>query len=88
MNGANGLLRGIVYELNENENETRSVVLFIEFDNYNGPRFFDNSSLKRNLVPINPISIYIKSLNASRTQFPIRLAYTLTIRKSDQKWSK
>jgi ATP-dependent exoDNAse (exonuclease V) alpha subunit len=37
---------------------------------------------KKNWIPINPFSAYSKVLNSSRKQIPIRLAYAMTIHKS------
>ena len=48
---------------------------FIEFDNYSGPHFVPISDVRYNWIPIN-------ILHCSRTQIPIRLAYALTIHKS------
>ena len=43
--------------------------------NTRGPEFFQENDPKRNWIPINPLNIFSKALNMSRTQFPIRLAY-------------
>ena len=41
-----------------------------------------DSQLEDNWIPINPISLFCKNLNGSRTQFPLILAYALTRHKS------
>ena len=78
VNGANGIVRDIIYD----DNETLPHTVFIEFDNYSGPYFFPADDLRHKWIPINPLTIYNSSLNGSRTQMPIRLAYALTIHKS------
>ena len=55
--------------------------LIIYFPNYSGPQFF-NEPEKRNWIPINVFNAYCKSLNSTRIQMPIRLAYAITIHKS------
>ena len=55
----------------------------IEFDNYDGPYFFPESDARRKWIPINPLPYQSLSyLGCSRTQFPFRLAYGITIHKS------
>ena len=77
MNGANGIIKDILYKPNDN----LPFVILTEFNEYTGPRFFQENDPKRNWIPINPLNIFSKALNMSRTQFPIRLAYALTIHK-------
>ena len=62
-------------------NDNLPFAILIEFNEYTGPRFFQENDPKRNWIPINPLNIFSKALNMSRTQFPIRLAYALTIHK-------
>ena len=78
VNGANEIVRDIIYD----ENKTLPHTLFIEFDNYSGPYFFPENDLRHKWIPINTLTIYNSSINGSRTQMPIKLAYALTIHKS------
>ena len=78
VNGANGIIKDILYKPNDN----LPFAILIEFNEYTGPRFFQENDPKRNWIPINPLNIFSKALNMSRTQFPIRLAYALTIHKA------
>jgi ATP-dependent exoDNAse (exonuclease V) alpha subunit len=81
VNGANGIIRDIIYPLNKFENSLPSV-LMIEFDYYIGPRLFSENDHRHNWIPINCFDANYNVLNYSRRQFPIKLAYALTIHKS------
>jgi hypothetical protein len=56
--------------------------ILIDFDDYVGPKFFPENDSKRNWIPINPLNIFSKISKVSRTNYPIRFAYALTIHKS------
>ena len=47
-----------------------------------GTRFFDRIDPRFNWIPINVHRAYSQTLNAHRHQIPCRLAYALTIHKS------
>ena len=81
VNGANGYIRDILY-FSDTEIPNLPSAIFIEFDNYSGPKFFTDTDSRKNWIPINPLSIYCNQNGGSRTQYPIRLAYALTIHKS------
>jgi ATP-dependent DNA helicase PIF1 len=57
-------------------------VILIDFDDYIGPKFFPENDIKHNWIPINPLNIFSEILKMSKTNYPIRLAYALTIHKS------
>jgi ATP-dependent exoDNAse (exonuclease V) alpha subunit len=78
VNGANGIIRDVIFEPN-NPNPT---ALLIQFDNYNGPRLFDENDYRKDWIPINIFDCYSTETKASRKQFPVKLAYALTIHKS------
>jgi hypothetical protein len=80
-NGASGIIRDIIYPLDRTPDSLPSALL-IEFIDYIGPKFFSNESLRKNWIPISPFSAYSQVLNSTRKQVPIRLAYAMTIHKS------
>jgi hypothetical protein len=82
VNGANGIIRDIIYPETENYRNQLPTALLIEFDYYIGPRFFSNDDPRHNWIPINIFDARHMTLNYIRRQFPIRLAYALTIHKS------
>ena len=81
VNGANGFVRDIIYS-NDGDTTAFPIVVLVEFENYTGPKFFDSADFRHNWIPINQITLFCKIVNGSRTQFPLRLAYALTIHKS------
>ena len=67
VNGANGVVRDKVFE--KVGDEIKPIAVLVDFEKYNGPKFFDENDSRHNWIPINPISLFCKSLNGSRTQF-------------------
>jgi ATP-dependent DNA helicase PIF1 len=55
--------------------------LIVQFDTYSGPLF---EGLPRGLVPIFPVSraFKLKGVSCTRIQYPLRLAYVITVHKS------
>ena len=78
VNGANGTVRDILYDAGD----SLPYAILIEFDHYSGPKFFEKNDPRHNWIPINPVNIYNPIFSCSRKQYPIRLAYALTIHKS------
>ena len=78
VNGANGIIKDVIFELN-NSNPT---ALLIQFDNYTGPRLFAPDDPRKDWIPINIFDAYSMETKCTRKQFPIKLAYALTIHKS------
>jgi hypothetical protein len=60
---------------------TFPTVLLIKFDDYSGPDF---PGLLPGVIPVFPAtrSYDYKGVSCSRTQFPLRLAYAITVHKS------
>jgi ATP-dependent DNA helicase PIF1 len=78
VNGANGIIRDVIFEIN-NPNPT---ALLIQFDNYTGPKLFDHDDPRKDWIPINIFECYSTETKCTRKQFPLKLAYALTIHKS------
>jgi ATP-dependent DNA helicase PIF1 len=81
VNGANGVIKDIVYPIEKSQHCLPSAI-FVEFKFYKGPKFFLENDDRKDWIPINPLTAYNNTHNCSRTQLPIRLAYALTIHKS------
>ena len=79
-NGALGKVYSIVYSEN-NYPPHLPIAVLVQFDNYKGPSFL---SFLPNVVPIPPSSSTSESLGLKfeRTQFPLKLAWAITIHKS------
>jgi len=77
VNGALGTVRDIVYNVDQRPPSFPNLIL-VEFDNYSGPYIIEN------YFPILPIEVTWReqSVDCCRKQFPLSLAYALTIHKA------
>ena len=79
-NGATGTVVDIIYKINHQPPDLPMAVI-VKFDDYRGPSIDDTMP---SCVPISPITVSAQSLEGvhERQQLPLRLAYALTIHKS------
>lgn len=77
VNGSNGVIKDVIFEANN----TNPTALLIQFENYSGPKLFSSDDHRKDWIPINIFDCYSTETKASRKQFPIKLAYALTIHK-------
>ena len=78
--GATGTVIDIIYEINHQPPDL-PIAVVVKSDDYRGPSI---SETQQSCVPICPITVSSQSLYGfhERQQVPLRLAYALTIHKS------
>ena len=79
VNGASGIIKDIVYS---QDDKLMPKTIFIEFNHYTGPSFFQSDDPRHKWIPISPIVSFNTKYYGSRTGYPLRLAYAMTIYKS------
>ena len=80
VNGSFGTVKDIIYPDSTLIKGTIPETIIIHFPKYTGPQFF-NDEARKNWIPLNPRNMYSQALNFTRTQYPLRLAYAITMHK-------
>jgi len=81
VNGANATIKAILYPDDKEPTNTLPHTIVIHCAQYTGPQFFTDFE-KQNWIPINLHTFFNPILKCSRTQMPFRLAYAITVHKS------
>jgi len=79
VNGSMGTVRDIVWNEGQDPTKDMPVAIMVEVDDYDGPKFPGT-----NYIPIFPVTrrFEYKKRDCSRTNFPLRLAYAITVHKA------
>ena len=81
VNGSMGAVHDIAWDNGQDPSSTMPSIILIKFDEYNGPDF---PHCDPGVIPVFPATrqFEYKGVACSRTQFPLRLAYAITVYKS------
>ena len=84
VNGALGTVVGFAWRTNDNPRESPPFVVLIRFDKYTGPACFPGRSDLAGVVLIfRSTRDFIRGASScTRTQFPLTIAYAITVHKS------
>jgi hypothetical protein len=81
VNGQPAIIKDVVYLVDQIPNKSLPSFIVIDCPNYTWPSFFEEPE-KKTWVPIVPSTFLDDTYAASRTGYPMRLAYAMTIHKS------
>jgi hypothetical protein len=82
VNGAKGKVVDIVYGADQDPKKDLPSFVVIDFESYSGVPFFRDDVAKKSYVPLSASTFFSDDHRHSRRQFPFRLAYAMTIHKS------